>query len=416
MGLIKVEIVESCFSSLTLSTHQVDQLVDLGKRLASDKTWWGSEATNPDRTVIECRSKGHGGTDIRVMNAVGIIVLEDLQIIVQPKIPAPHFHFLLAQTDFFPRSHENIGAMKEDETLWKMVARWSIKATKKVMQRTLLRGYEELEDELPTARGKIIPLPTATMYYTGKFRIQCQFEEFSHDTPINRVLKEAARIVCSAPIIDRALRMEALDLLAGMEDVGVYRESDIHAVLERSASYYRDALVWAKHVIRSTGRSLNHGESKAWCFLIRTPELIESGLRALLQTRMGKERVKKHKKFLPDSTVSINPDLVFEGDLAIGDVKYKLSGTGWQRNDLFQLTAFSNGFWARNAALFDFLPENQALQPSLRLGPVLLTHLPWPVTPSLSPELAFEELYIRVEAWVETYKQPQQPLEYASEA
>ena len=87
----------------------------------------------------------------------------------------------------------------------------------------------------------------------------------------------------------------------------------------------------ARHILRHVGRHLAAGSDAAWSFLLRTPEMVEARDLGVLADRLGPARVWKGHLQLPGSTLTFNPDLVFDAAQAVGDVKYKLSrasGTG----------------------------------------------------------------------------------------
>jgi hypothetical protein len=46
---------------------------------------------------------------------------------------------------------------------------------------------------------------------------------------------------------------------------------------------YRDARGFAKLIVSRRGTAIAHGADHGWCFLIRTPEIIEGGVRVVLK-------------------------------------------------------------------------------------------------------------------------------------
>lgn len=105
------------------------------------------------------------------------------------------------------------------------------------------------------------------------------------------------------------------------------------------------AIALGRNLLRWTGRSLAEGGAAAWTFLIRTPEMVEAGVRSVLAERLGPGTVRKEGRQLVGSTLTFNPDLVFGGPaVAVGDVKYKLAGGDWDRSDLYQVVAFATAF------------------------------------------------------------------------
>ena len=105
--------------------------------------------------------------------------------------------------------------------------------------------------------------------------------------------------------------------------------------------------------------------------------MIEEGIReVLLDGLSGKFRVRKRKVKLAGSKLTLNPDLVFDDELAVADVKYKLVGTEWRRPDLYQVVTFAEGLGTRDAAIVDF--GNSILSPEkVVVGSKEVRHLPW---------------------------------------
>jgi 5-methylcytosine-specific restriction endonuclease McrBC regulatory subunit McrC len=186
-----------------------------------------------------------------------------------------------------------------------------------------------------------------------------------------------------------------------MEDVGELRLVDISATLDRRTHAYYSPFVLAKHVLRRQGRLIEHGSEVAWTFLIPTPLLVEQGLRSVLTEALNSRwSVQKRGLQLKGSTLTFNPDLVFAGGLAVGDVKYKLFRGEWNRADLYQVHAFAGAYRSRHCALVGFrTPESKPLPP-LAIGDVEVRELCWPADTELSPILAAQTLVKTGKDWL----------------
>lgn len=399
---LRVEVLtESAPKSIRLTREQADALTVAGTQLAGDASWWGESEDEPARSVIDCIPSSDGAWVVRVADAIGVVVVGDVQLVVQPKIPMGHLLYLLEEGGYVPRVREELAAVDLGTSLWRLVARWFVRATEGVLRRDLLRDYHPEAGELPAARGQVVALQTARAYYAGRLAFDCRYEEFGHDTPLNRVLKRAAQVVAGSPVLDPPLRRRAVGLLARMEAVGPMRLRDSNAHLERNSGYYSPAIAWARHVIKARGRAPMAGSSHAWTFLIRTPEPVEDGIRVLLQRRLPGVSVAKRGRRLEGSHLTINPDLVLEDDVAVADVKYKVSGGEWSRPELYQLVTFATGFQSPHAALVSFAPPGQAPLPSLKVGDVSVEHLPWPGNRSIRAEEASRKFTDGFGAWLQ---------------
>lgn len=391
-------ITESTAVALTLSDAEARMLSRIGSRLASDRTWWGAEArVEAERSVIRCTPLAEGTWSVRVQDAVGLIAVDDLQIVVAPKIPVDHLLFLFAHGLQVPRLEDQPGAAASADALWELVARWFVRAAQAVLRRDLSRGYVTVPAALPSVRGRLEHMPTARAYYAGRLELHCTFDDFVVDTPLNRMIKAAAREVSRSSQLTKAIRKDALRIAARMEDVGELRVSDHLAVVDRPTSYYRDALTLARHILRFVGRTLAPGELAAWTFLIRTPELVEEGIRQILQAQLVPEAVTKKRKRLPNSTMTFNPDIVFGDERALADVKYKLMDDSWNRADLYEAVAFATAFRVQHAALIGF-GATPAQRIALEIGDCRIGKFLWPC--ESTPELAASRLSAAVKSWL----------------
>ena len=129
-----------------------------------------------------------------------------------------------------------------------------------------------------------------------------------------------------------------------MEDIGTVHADDTRTPLDRQTAHYADAFVLAIQVLESLGRNFEASSDSTWTFLIRTPKLIESGLRALLASHIPSHTIAPRGERIPNTWMTLNPDLVVDEGLAVADVKYKLTDEAWRRPDLHQIVTFAEGF------------------------------------------------------------------------
>jgi 5-methylcytosine-specific restriction endonuclease McrBC regulatory subunit McrC len=396
-----VTITESGSARLQLTAEEALALQEAGRRLASDRQWWGDEGTPTERTVIQCHHLTGDEWHVTINNAVGVVIIDNaLQINVRPKIPESHLLYLFTQSDVFPRFDDGQGLGAVSESLWEVIAEWFVRATERVVRQDLIKDYEMFVDELTSVRGRVAALESAGAYYAGRMACVCEFDEFTVDTPLNRVLKAAAATVLASPRLSRNVRRRARSLLLRMTDVGILRHADISTQLDRRTAHYLDAYSLARHVLRKVGRSLSAGEVTIWTFLIRTPELVEAGLRQLIKRAIPEHTVVKQGLRLRPTAMTLNPDLVFGTTLAVADVKYKTATEEWKRPDLYQVVTFATAYRVIDAAVIEFAPPDTFALPSLLVGDVNVCHLTWPADGTVSPRDAADSLVTSVRAWL----------------
>lgn len=399
MRLVTVE--ESRPTRLRLSAREAAALGEAGRRLASDRSYWGSQDLTAQRSVIQAFSVGGDEWLVTMNNVVGTIVLgTSLQINVRPKIPEAHLLYLFSQSEVLPRFDHQFGGGAASASLWELVAEWYVRATERVLRRELMKDYETFVDELPVVRGQMNVVETTTTYLSGRLGCVCAFDEFTVDSALNRVLKAAARAVLASPQLAKGVRIRARSLLLRMTEVGILRSGDIDVVPDRRTAHYEIAHALARHLLRSVGRSLCYGDVPVWTFLVRTPELVEAGIRCVLDKAISGHSLSKHRLRLSPTRMTLNPDLVF-GTLAVADVKYKIASTEWKRGDLYQVVTFATAYRVGHAAIIEFETPYAAPLPTLLLGDVNVQHLVWRADDHLPPSEAASDLIASVQSWLE---------------
>jgi 5-methylcytosine-specific restriction enzyme subunit McrC len=181
-------------------------------------------------------------------------------------------------------------------------------------------------------------------------------------------------------------------LAARIEEVDNLRPGDMRTAIDRRTAHYRDPILLAKAIIQSLGRTPLAGGHIGWTFLIRTPEAVEDALRLLLSEALSGVSVDKTGLQITNSSLTLNPDLVFRPTSAVGDVKYKLSTGEWSRPDLYQLVAFATGFGVHHALLVRFREPTVLTCCDLVIGDVRVSECAWtadPLIPAPTPAVQF---------------------------
>ncbi len=404
-------IVESVSTPLDISRVEAAGLRGLGRRLAGSKEFWGTAAQEvsdtalnleDERSVIKCIPREDGRYTVTVSEAIGIVAMQDLVLVVNPKIPWDHFRYLLVRSSSFPRFADDPLTAAADESLWELVTQWFVTALERVLRAGLLSDYEERSELLSVARGQIRPTETALEYYQGNVALACDYEEFDVDSPLNRVLRAAALCIARAPVLTNELRWKARRALRRLDHIGDLREGDLLVEVDRRSAFYADALLLARHVLSATGRRTEQGSERAWSFLVRTPDLVEEAIRNILADGLSDLlKVWKHRMYLGASGLHLSPDLIF-GQIAVGDVKYRLSRPEWVRSDIYQLTTFATAFERRHAGLFSFVIEGAEDLLPIKLGSVSLRSFHWDASPLADPHTSAGSIVRGASDWLRT--------------
>jgi hypothetical protein len=147
-------------------------------------------------------------------------------------------------------------------------------------------------------------------------------------------------------------------------------------------------------VLENVRRSLDFGLEAAWTFLIRTPDLVEAGVRAELTDRLDNSwHIRKETIPLGRTGMTVAPDVVIGDVDAVADVKYKRTITRWRRADLYEATAFAVAAGTHRGALINFRAEGDPVPPAtVTLGDTEVRSFVWDARDNVAPSVAAARL------------------------
>jgi 5-methylcytosine-specific restriction enzyme subunit McrC len=385
---------ESSWSAVPgLTQEQARALETLGSELAA------GDEDDPDRStsLIQCRYTTNGVWEVRVADAIGVVGAGGDSWVVDPKIDPEHLFYLLQRGAVLPSSSTQVAELASGKSFWPLLFDWFLRATETVIRRDLAKGYARESRRLPYIRGTVDYLTLSRGLLRGKTRVLCTYEEFSADIPVNRLLKSGLLLGLRSGLLETEPALRARRLLARLVDVSEADAGDLRVTVDRQTRRYADAVLLAQHILRGRRRELSIGETRAWCFLWRTSQAVENGVRCILEEGLAdKVTVSKQTRSYPP--LSFTPDLKFD-ELAIGDVKYVLDSGGWRRSDVYQLLAFTVAHNSKRALLVNFSggPSEPA---SVQVSGTAMKRISWQL--ALAPADAALRLTADVNDWFAT--------------
>jgi hypothetical protein len=200
--------------------------------------------------------------------------------------------------------------------------------------------------------------------------------------------------------VDPALRARARQVAYRMDDVGAMQPNDLRVQVDRLTANYSRLLNLSKLVLAGLGLTVAAGRHIGTAFLIRTPELIEDGLRSILKDGLQDIKISKRRLMLGDSGLSINPDLVFGSTLAVADVKYRLLGKDWSKSDFNQVVTFATGFRTNSAAVIGFSHGAVTLPRPVSVGAVKVRAFSWAAFSEADPKASASALTAQLHSWL----------------
>lgn len=292
----------------------------------------------------------HGYYSITAQNMVGTLVVDDLRVLIRPKI-RPENLFLLLEvglgSDAWRQEAFNYATSAD---LLPSVIAFYARTLETTLARGLLRSYRHTEERLVALRGRID--------MAGQFRqagirvpVACRFDEYTSDIAENRYLKAATRLALKVPGVapeDRQRLLREVVSLEDAADVHVQPDELDRIAFTRLNAHYQPALRLARLLLANLTLADRRGHHAASSFLVDMNQLFEDfvtqRLRRALRGRL--EVVSQWRTYLATrNQVLVRPDLVFRKqgrEVLVADIKYKLTGDAQaQTSDYYQLLAYT---------------------------------------------------------------------------
>ncbi len=328
-----IELVEYESTTVGLAQRQAQRLAALGK---------GAVTVEP---------AGEGDQYlITAQNMVGTLVVDDLRVLIRPKI-RPENLFLLLEVGLDEKAWRQEAFDYADRAdLLPSVIAFFARTLETTLARGLLRSYRPEEDRLIALRGRI---DVAAQFRQAGIAlpIACRYDEYTPDIAENRYLKAAARLALRVPGVAPEDRQRLLREVASLEDVAdrVIRADLLDQMHEtRLNAHYQPALRLARLLLANLTLADRRGHHAASSFLVDMNQLFEDfvtqRLRRELRGRL--EVASQLRTFLATrNQVPIRPDLVFRRqghEVYVADIKYKVTDDARARTaDYYQLLAYT---------------------------------------------------------------------------
>ena len=283
---------------------------------------------------------------------VGTLVVDDIRILIRPKI-RPENLFLLLEVGLPEWAwREEVFDYHAHSDLLSSLVSFFVRTVETTLARGLFRSYREQNEDLNTIRGRIdfgrqlararLPLPAA-----------CRYEEFTADVDENRYLKAAVRRslrVAGVPVVDRRRLMGQLVDMEEVSDAAVRGDDLDRIAFTRLNEHYRPALGLARLILEHLTLVDQRDTTTASSFMLDMNDLFErfvtERLRRALQGRLAVE-AQAGTHLDTKRRVRLKPDLVFRrpgsaDPVYVGDIKYKVADDALGRNaDYYQLLAYA---------------------------------------------------------------------------
>lgn len=291
-----------------------------------------------------------GWWSVTAAEMVGSVVIDELRVLIRPKIP-PENLFLLLEVGLPATAwrREAFDYATTDDLLPAIVSFFA-RTLETTLARGVLRSYRTHAEPLQTLRGRIDMVEVVRR--PGQVApVPCRFDEFTADIAENRYLRSAVRLSLKVPTVpaeDRRRLMRQLVELEDVADVSTVADDLDRIVFTRLNQHYEPALRLARLLLDRLTLADQTGNTTASSFLVDMNKLFERFVTERLRRALrGRLEVRAEPPVHLDQgrRVFMKPDLEFRQrgkTVFVGDLKYKLTGDARARNpDYYQLLAYT---------------------------------------------------------------------------
>ncbi len=298
---------------------------------------------------------------------VGVLATPEVNLEILPRIDAGNdeirkslIRMLAVAHDLPIADHELAQLGIQRENLLEILIRIFADRLLDAVRRGLPHRYLRHEDELTRLRGKLNVQRQFTRNAVRPDRLACVFDEFSANTPLNRVLK-AAVVRLLALSRSSANTRKLGELLSRFDTVGEsaapLRE---RVALDRTNKRYHQLHSLAKLILARDWQNTTTGRSDGFSLLFPMNDLFEEYIGRCLKIALPHRSVKLQDTAhyaieAPSHRFQLRPDIVVDGNIII-DTKWKQLGTdksnlGVKQPDVYQLLAYARAYRAQRVIL-----------------------------------------------------------------
>ncbi len=280
--------------------------------------------------------------------------------------------YLLAYTHDLQVKEQDVAPLLTQRSDWfELLTRLLVMNLHQLMQRGLEHSYVTVEETLPVMRGRWQLERQLTRRPHVRHLFDVVYDEFSSDTPLNRVFRFVVGrlLLITQDVNNRRLLLDIHEWLAGVYNPGDISQPDLDRVhFTRLNEHLRPAFNLARLFIENSTFQLSSGQRHTFAFVFDMNRLFEEFVyrfvaqyqKRILPQGWGDVRIRAQSQGkttylaerLPEhrEVFRLCPDLLFEGPfnkpILILDTKYKqLEANRRQLNvsedDVYQMLAYA---------------------------------------------------------------------------
>jgi 5-methylcytosine-specific restriction enzyme subunit McrC len=298
------------------------------------------------------------GPELYVLNPggrVGAVQIGSRRFVLRPKIGIRRLLFLLSYS-MDPRQWRRLGFDFDDEDdLFEALIPGFAFQLEEALRQGLCSGYRREQAALQTVRGQIRVADQIRAHFGAMPPVECSYDEFTDDIPMNQLLKAAIVRLGMLRIKSPSSRARLRSLAAAFSNVTYVPFDPDHLPevrYDRANSHFRGPVEFARLILRSRSIDAEAGRVAGASFLINLATVFEdfvvTALRedlALSPQSFPQHAAGRSLHLDAAKKLRLEPDISWwcQGRCVfIGDVKYKRTpDTGGEHADVYQLLAYT---------------------------------------------------------------------------
>ncbi len=296
-----------------------------------------------------------GAYDLIPGSLIGAVTIDDLEVVVRPKVSVDRIFFMLSYAVGRIRPQDVGPALEQADDLVEALVAAFVRHVRTAIGKGVLQGYRTTDETSLTLRGRLRVGDQLRRRFAAVPPAEVTYDDFTVDIEVNRLLRAATRRLLRLRLRSERSRhaLRGIDArLDGVEVVGYDSRRLPVVTYDRRNGRYRDAVTLAQFILRSTAFDLKHGAVPAAGFLVDMNKVFEDFLVQSLREAIGPgvgelaQGAGKHTLLLDeDERIVLRPDLSLWRDGVcywLGDAKYKRITSGEYPNaDIYQATAYA---------------------------------------------------------------------------
>jgi 5-methylcytosine-specific restriction enzyme subunit McrC len=312
------------------------------------------------RDFLKVLLQREGHYQLLAGSRVGTATTQSVRVMVRPKAGLRNILYVLSYSQRIQWAEQDFPYAGDD--LFQAVAWWFDREVGRASRYGLCRAYVGREEALTAIRGRILVGRQVALRPGQPYPIECAYQDYSEDTPLNQVVKSAHSALLRMSQLDvdvsARLRHKRRHLFGDVTSVD-YSSSNVPSLsFTRLNRQWENAARIARLILRQQSIRDAEGVNAGAAFTLDMNRLFELFIETVVSEQVSRSyftlEPQAHRQLTVPvvagvesraSAINMRPDLILlygAKAAAVGDIKYKeLVRMGdWSHPDIYQLMAY----------------------------------------------------------------------------